>query len=586
MAVFSHTVDVDTERSQQNLRDLEDATRRATNELARGEGAARRFGDAAGQIGTAAGRLGGLLGRINPQFEEQARLVNDVADAAEVAASGWGKLGPVLARIGITGPIAAVGIAALGTAAVVTANQTGEARAELEGYQETIERTRDTTNLLIQSQNALKLAQGDVTAFVADLRIQTALLNGEISDSDIAAGQLGGKLADALRPRLLEAGLAVAETTVEITRLETALNSGKLNAAEIKEAGANLEALKALLPTLNEQLQVLKDTQAEGSDAINEYAAALDAANDSTGTLRDTVTETIEEVRTLGDVLADVDVGTLGRVTRPEEAVFVQPNTAAQVDALAAQAPAEQAENIRAAISSGLSAAGAGLDAIANPASALGLLGPAGGVLQGLNAIGGLGAEGVGQQLDDLLDGIVGGIEALPQILVDVIPAFVIAVLTELPGALLGLIPNLVSALIEAWRNRRDNGVGGTEAYAANPEVQALLEAQAEAAMDRANPFGAQGADFDVDAYLEENRTDGGDRSSQRSMRSRAATTGRMERARGAARLSMSRSATARGMGAVGVSIQVNQLGPADATQDSYLRTLAQLQDQTTGLRG
>lgn len=567
MATFQHLIEVLTGRSRQNIEELEDATRRATNALQRGDGAARAFGEAAGQIATSAGKVSGLLGRINPQFEEQARLVADVADAAEVAASGWGRLAPILGRIGIAGPVAAAGIAAIGTAAVVVANQTGEARAELERYRDTIESSRNAANRLIQSQNALAVAQGNVAGFVAELQVQTALLNGEISQSDVAAGELGGKLVDALRPQLLAAGRAVAETTVEIQGLEQALNSGKLNTREIREAGERLEALRALAPQLQAELDQLKQAQDEGADAINAYAAALDAANESTDTIKTTITATTDEVLTLTAALEGIDLRTLGRITGQatpggtSAGPFVLQDLGPQIDA-AADSDREQ---IIARRQQRLGAVSTGLSAVANPAAALGALGPAGGILQGLSAIGGLGSEGVERQLDELLNGIVGGVEALPEILVEVIPAFISALLTELPRALLELIPNLVRALIEGWQNRRDDGVpGGTAAYSDNPDVQRELENREAASSAAArDPFGASTA-----------RT------------SRAATTGRIARAQGAARLSIARSATARGAGGAAVNIQVNQLGPADATQDSYLRTLGRLQDQTTGLRG
>jgi methyl-accepting chemotaxis protein len=560
MATFDHLVRVQTGDSVANIRELEDATRRATNALQRGEGAARAFGEAAGQVATAAGQLGGLLGRINPQFEEQARLVADVADAAEVGASAWGRLLPILSRVGIAGPVAAAGLGSLAITIGAVYEATRPAREEMQRYRDAIDIADDSTQRLITSQQALQLAVDGVAGFIGNLQIQTALLNDEITAGDAAAGRLGSQLADQLAPRFDELNEQLTTARGALAELEEGISSGRLRGRRLREASDAASDLRNEINDLTLQIGELEREQGQASDAINAYANALDAANESTDTIKTTVRETKEEIRELSDVLDELDLTTLGAVTGQAtpggtgEGPFVLQDLSGQVDALAEG----DAAQIAAQRQQRLGAVSTGLGAVANPASALGLLGPAGGILQGLSAIGGLGAEGVGNQLDELLESITGGVAALPEILVDVIPAFIAALVTELPRALIMLIPNLVSELLDAWRSREIATFG-------TPEEGA--EVAASAVQSVSNPLGLS---F---------RTSGA--SSER-----AATTGRIARAQGAARLSIAQSATARGAGGAGVTIQVNQLGPADATQDSYLRTLGRLQDQTTGLRG
>lgn len=569
MAVFTHTVNVETDRAQASLRDLEGQTERNVIAFRQAEGAAERFGDSAGRVGTNAAKLGGILDRVAPGLGELARLTNDGADAFEVAAESGGAFARVGVRIGAIVPPIAAAVAVLAGAyftlssrveaaneAMLTAAERADAAADANARvrEQALLAALATDKITQEEFNRLAAIRTASELFADQVQQQRQRLQG--AREEIRSLQEQREEVEALVKSLRDAKQRREEVSL-------AGQGGILAGTELVTTSERLQQAERRLAGLNDQLQQQANIAGAAAqslgvlDAATErYAADIETVSNATSTTREAVEATTGSVTSLAEALDRVDLTTLGRVSGAEGAIQIAGPVEVGLDT----------EEIAARRQRRLGAVSAGLDAIANPAAALGALGPAGGILQGLSAIGGLGSEGVERQLDELLNGIVGGVEALPEILVEVIPAFISALLTELPRVLLELIPNLVRALIEGWQNRRDDGVpGGTAAYSDNPDVQRELENREAASSAAArDPFGASTA-----------RT------------SRAATTGRIARAQGAARLSIARSATARGAGGgAAVNIQVNQLGPADATQDSYLRTLGRLQDQTTGLRG
>ena len=178
---------------------------------------------------------------------------------------------------------AGLAVAAVGTAAVVMANQVGAASVEVRGYQDVIEDTDAATRSLVLSQDALRLAVGGVAGFIGDLQIRTALLQGDISKADVAAGELGGKLADKLRPALLDVGKAYAENEVRIQKLDTAIKSGTLNVTEQVAAMAQLSKAQDARTGLAANLVTVQGEADKARDAINSYAAALEGKGAESG---------------------------------------------------------------------------------------------------------------------------------------------------------------------------------------------------------------------------------------------------------------------------------------------------------------
>lgn len=591
MATFSHIVEVATQQARDNLQRLQQDAADVRREFLRADEATERYGKTAGKVGSNAGRLAGVLDRLSPELAEVARLANDGADALEVSAEAskaaslnLGRLLAVLAPVGV-----AVGV--------------------LAGAYFTLKARVDEANEAMKTAAERSDAAAEAHTRVREQALLAALATGDLSQEEfnrLAAIKTAGELfadqqaqaRDRLRTaqeeiRSLQAQREEAQALVDSLkdakqRREDIFVSGEggiLSGQNLVLTADQLKLAERELANINEKL----DAQALAAGNAGRAIGVLDAATeryaddittvaDAAGSATAAVEETTEAVLSLSQALAGVDLTTLGRVTGQDlgggssTGPFRLQDLGPQVDAQAAQDAADRAARRQAA----LGGVSTGLNALANPGAALGLLGPAGGILQALSSIGGLGADGVEQRLDDLLGSITGGIEALPEILAEVIPEFIVALLTELPGVILNLIPNLVRALIDGWRNRGDGdgelSAGAQQAITQQSEVGGGLSPEAQAALQQSEAVRIQREGF------------GANTSTQRS--SQAATTGRIERARGASRLSIARSPTARGAAGGGVAITVNQLGPADATQDAYLRTLARLQDADTGLRG
>jgi hypothetical protein len=256
---------------------VEDSTKSAGKSL-------DKMGGKAGDSASAIGKLKGAVGTFSPELAEVLTLVEDGADAFEGATEATGLLDEAMGGAGLAGSLSSVGavagpalvaVAAVGTAFVVVANQTYDARAELALYLGVIRDVDADTRHLIQSQNALRLATGDVEGFMGDLELQTALLRGEISQTDLVVGQLGGALADELAPELRAAGQALAENIVRQEELEAAINSGRLSIQDEAKAWEELQQAWDAEATLQANLDAIKALGDEGRDAINAYGAAI-----------------------------------------------------------------------------------------------------------------------------------------------------------------------------------------------------------------------------------------------------------------------------------------------------------------------
>lgn len=240
------------------------------------ESALKDVGDTAGDTESSIRAISGALGMISPEAESAMNVVAELSGGFEGLTKATGLLGGSTTSLAAAAGVAAVAVAAIGTVAIVVANRTADARAQMQEYRSTIWDTDAATRALVQSQNALKLATGDVAGFVADLQIQTALMNGEISSVDIEAGKLGGTLADTLRPQLLSAGTALASNELRVQALRESMESGRLSFKDYAEASLELDTALAATDGLQKNLDAVKRLKDEGRTAIDAYTAAKD----------------------------------------------------------------------------------------------------------------------------------------------------------------------------------------------------------------------------------------------------------------------------------------------------------------------
>jgi hypothetical protein len=570
VAVYTHTVRTETADSVPNLRLLEDQADKTEKGL-------RRMEDRAGKVGSAAGRLGGVLGRVNPALEEGARVVNDFADGLEVAGGLSGSLLRVL------GPVA-VAAGALGGAYLIL-------KQRLDAANQAMETASNRADQMVAIHTRVKEAA-----------LLAALATGEITQEQFNASSAAQTAADLYREqvraqrdliRTSEEAVKAKEAEVAIerealTRQRESMENDELFRATHQQQIDNFKETMAELDALNRSRDREVNALDTLTEAQNRYAENLRIVADNQSTAATTTTQVTEAIEQQAEAVMSLSEAfeAAGFRTGPGatglgvdlDAPFAERSAALQERMELLQRQIEVRQRLAAlpgvggdtagpsglqtamgALGAGAGNVGAALGMIANPMSALGALGPVGAVLGGLSAIGNVGAGGVEDQLDSLLTSITAGIRALPEILLDVIPEFVGALVLELPQA-------IADALAELLR-RIFFGDGDGEAVTVNPRV---VQAQQEQQEFLSQLQGLQQAP-------------GNRRPTSTGRSARAATAGRLARADGATRLAISRAPTASQSQA---SVVVNALGVDDGTQDAFLRRFAQFTDPDTGLRG
>jgi hypothetical protein len=561
MAVFRHTVNVDTGASPANLRELEERSDRLERSL-------RTVETRAGRVGSASTKLAGALGRVSPELAESAMLVNDLADGFEVAAVA----GPRL--LAILGPVAAAAGVAAG-AYFVLKSRLDEATAAME------ESARQAT------------AMAEVHMQVRDAALMAAVAEGELEQAEfnrIIAARDAASLFAAQRSNqqdridgLNEERAAIEESIVLIKQRQAQLAEGGGSSQGILAgagtAAEEAEQLTNKLQTLEDNLEqnvnatvalqrglgILDVAQARHADnletvangtgaataAVQDYKAAVDDAAEAVDNLLFTTQEGLTSEEALFQNATAAIQAARGEITLDEmrlkigTADLVEQNEIAEAAAQAAFRASQRQQ--------AMGEIAGGLGALTNPAAALGALGPIGAIVTGLAQVGRLGAEGVEDQMRDLVDVIGAGIKALPEIFIDVLPEIGKVIVTELPRAMFEAMQLLFQELFE--------------------KIASL--------------FGRGGRLLSDDGGLSifEGTAIGNFGDAVRGTLSRdAASRGRVARADGAVRLAMSRAPTAQMMGSP--SLTINALGIDDGTQDQFQRRFARYTDPTTGLRG
>lgn len=562
MAVFRHLVNVATGNSNQNLRATEEHAQRTERSL-------RSLETRAGRVGGAASKMAGALGRVSPVLGEHASLVGEVADGLEVAAMAGPKL------IAVLGPIAAAAAAAAAAYLVLKANLDEANRA----MEESAERAREMAELHLKVRETALLA---------------ALAEGEITEAEfnrLAAARDAQSLFAAERQRAqdkvddlnrereaIEAAIVAEEKrqqlamTAVIEGRETTGEGGLMagmgapaavlanTSTELERLAGELERNVSQTNAFQRQLGHLDRAETKHANNLETIANATNNATASTRQMTEALKEATEAAQEFDPSAITGTTPDMGRLI-----------PAIQTSDILAQDQAVTDAMIRASRQQTLGQVAGAVQMAGAPASALGMLGPAGAIVGGLASIGAAGgASGVEKQLDTLIDNITDGIKALPEILIEVIPEFVFALVSELPPALALAIEDVFVRLLNLIPGVNIGGPGVSRLSAA---AQAEQEERL-GTLQAAGVVSEQGVIFGLGTATGPSRA-----------RSReAASRGRVARADGATRLAMSRAPTAQMMTAP--SLTINALGIDDGTQDQFQRRFARYTDPTTGLRG
>lgn len=555
--IFTHLLRVLTGDSNQNLRNTQEHAEKT-------ERALRDLETRAGRVGSAAGRLAGGLGRISPGLAELAMLTNDAADGFEVMTMGGAK------ALRILGPVAAAAGVAAGAYLLLKQNLDQMIESQKEANEQATKAQQLFTEVG-RAQDLAAVASGDMS--VEEFNRNQAMDQGNRLFAE-RIQQLEAQLnaARQLRDAEVENFNRIATSSAQVASSIQDEDKRALFLAtttqRLKEQTVELEKAQTSFNKAETALQGLNRLQSEYIDNLQTVANANNSVAASNEDVAASTDKTADSVDRLAELLDNVDAA-LGpgrneqlqaglddlqrRIELRQRLIGLRPEEAA--------APQELIQGINfAAIEGGISQ---GLGALASPGAALGALGPAGAVIGGLAAIGQAGgAAGVEETLDELLDNVTDGIEALPDILVNVIPPFVQALVTELPPAIAAAMVGLIA-----------------EAFERVFPGQELNQERREFVRDVfALGVGAGAAGFIgagiAGVNLINNRID----------RRQASSRGRMARADGARRMAMSRAPTAQIMGSPNLTI--NALGIDDGTQDQFQRRFARYTDPNTGLRG
>tara|TARA_R110002020_G_scaffold6340_3_gene26700 strand:+ start:3261 stop:5129 length:1869 start_codon:yes stop_codon:yes gene_type:complete len=257
------------------------ASKTATDQAAT---SVKQFGEDAGETESILLGMAGAVDLVNPALGDMMRRMGDLSGASEAGARSVKLLGVNAAGLGATAGPLAIGLAAVATAVALVGNATHEATEDHRRLTEVLESQTSATDRLTMSNNLLKASTGDVEGFIGSLQMQTALATGEIDKLDLAAGKLGGDLADTLNPQLLAAGKAVAENRADMEKLDAIVRDTSASFKDQAEASKRLDEARAAQTGLEKNLGDLKALRDQGSDAINDYVRGLrdtDAALES-----------------------------------------------------------------------------------------------------------------------------------------------------------------------------------------------------------------------------------------------------------------------------------------------------------------
>ena len=594
MTVYRNTIETETSGSVQSLNRLSNAAESTTDRVARLDRQADQLGDRAGKTASAAGMLGGVLGRINPEFEEGARVVADLADGLDVASMMGGRMLAILGPVGV-----AAGVAA--GAYLILKNNLDAANAAMEQAAEKANRMVDVHRKVKEAALLAALAEGEITQerFDSIVAAQNAadvyrdLQTAQREQLETAQDELDQMTAsrDALRDYLRERRQNHQDT-------ESFINLFSQEIAQLQAYNSRIDELTIKRNAEATALGNLNVAQANYARSLETIATAQHATTQAHTAASSAVSELAEEVFGLaeafealgfaapGDDLVGIGIDLNAPLTEMNtnltqgldllsRQIEVRQRLAELAERSAAATEAERQALISQRVAS-VETAGAAIQVAGGNLGAVQGLLPAGGaaaamanpilgVLAGLEQIGAMGSEGVEERLDMMLENISAGIRALPSILIDVIPEFVFALVTELPAALADAIAEVFRRLLNLIPGV-DIKEPGAPPSTVNEAVFQQLEQIRETQQQQA--VGLVGA-----------TTTSASRSAA------ASTRGRMERADGATRLAMSRAPTSTMFGS-GATIIQQALGFDSGSQDRFQRRFSQLTNAETGLRG
>jgi hypothetical protein len=419
--VLDYLLNFDAQAAERNIRSVADAADDLGNKVGRSE--------------SVINGMAGALGRVDPALEKTARAVGDVVGGFDALIQGGQTMGSLF-RIG--GPVL-IGLGAL-----------------LAIYHE-LDKALDAANEKMEKANKLAAEQSALSSRVASAKMDADRANGRISEEEYALAKANQTATAVFADKSLAADKAVADaqaalagrqadgkardTSVEESVLDAAVRAREILNAEVaayayalfEGAAAGIESKKGTAAEKAGKEALAAATRAEtalfsfGSDQLA-ARAALAAANAPRGAV----------------------VTGAGTVDSGELAGLTVTGGPGDVQVVSAPTGFTLPEQNKARWAPGVSGVGAALGG--DVLGAVSMAGPVGmgiaGGLGALQSIGDKGAGGVRDMLTGLTDSIIAALEALPEILSEVLPDFITGLVSELIPALVQALPEIIKAAV------------------------------------------------------------------------------------------------------------------------------------------
>lgn len=432
MGVVTETLKIDTAGAEASLREVEQGLRQAS---ARSFEAEEGFGRA----GSSAAKLAGAAGMLSPELGSVALGLADIADVGEV-------VGSLLGGMEITAGGLATGLGALALALAPLAllwsdyaDAQEQATAAAEAWNKAqdaslplVERALTSVKLLSLETSGLTDAEKEQARIAMSWDAALAKANETVREELALAQERLAKLGPS------KAGYDEARQAVE--RLERQLRENNDAAAKGMLADQGLAEVRRETAEANKVL----------TERERDLTTARGGTTDATRVRIDSEQAELDAINKLIDGNFGLDLAATRAELAQQEvsAAFDDTTAAVERTGAAAESTAEKMArlgrtgrvDVMGLMGGGTSALGVlGGDLLGG----LAMMGPQGaaiaGLVGGLQSIGQQGASGVSEQLNGFFADLTAGIEALPEILGEV-----------LPGAFAEGMPALVDALVQA----------------------------------------------------------------------------------------------------------------------------------------
>ena len=399
---------------------------------------------------------------------------------------------------------------------------------------------------ILARAQAIGIVIGSLAAEIGDIAsaLGDALAAGDVAGFAEAARGIGEAVADGLADGLATArgqieaadrSFAIAAANRDQTIAETVEAFGRADRAATQRAAENLLSLRETRASI---LAGGAQGGARGTGGATPETEAAAAAGEASAEAAARVFASgfQEDRRALSDVLAE------GAANLAEQQ--------AQTAAMAAETRAGRLETAQTAIGvtgQALSGdLGGALSSVGAAAGAPGL-GVAGAAVSGLQAIGEQGAQGISDTLEGLKSALLGALEALPELIGDVLPRFAVSLVADLIPALIRAAPRILYSLIVELPKAIGDAIIDALGLNADKVQRSEFLQNAVAVGSFFNPYATEAEKEARRAEL----TDRGDRSEVLGQRSRtasrAATDGQAATARESDRLAMMSTRPRRG---------------------------------------